>query len=665
MTNYSPRFASVSADQISGLTTPLSQGQGGTGASSFGAATFLATGSATARSLADRFREAVNVKDEGATGDGATDDTAAIASAHTKAAAAGIPLYFPPGTYLVTGLTNITQPIFGLSRFTTTIKAKGTNTTHLLKLADSVSGWSMQEITLDGASVGGHAFASTLAINLEVRQCRVLNAGLSGLYITNGTNIVIEDNYVTNAGSAPGAAAALSGAGVNLNAKNGTVRRNTITNCGGANITLSSYVPAGSVDGWVDVEDNYCSGAGTVVTQDNITGYDSTNVRIRVRNNRCDNSANHNIHVGGADCEISGNFCTNATFNNIFCSSRLAGTSTIVPFNGAKILGNTCDTAGSGYYNIYSDQVSQASITKNICRNSGGTGISAVNGTGVEINDNTVVNAATHGISIAGLITSTVSDNRIDLTGNTSGHCLVNNIYNSTSSSNTLISDNVVKGGVQAWFGNDSLASVTVRDNISAGTLGNTNPFQYQGSDTACGNLGGGSATAFIWGRRVIGAGNWGSAIGLGVDTKLRTGFHGRAAGFFSVAGDAQCGFATLLGQTGAGTTCNLTADGSAAGSRNLVNIGTGVTMAYTGIVVAHDASLNSKAWEIQVLVKNVGGTITIVSSAITAFGTADSAASTWSLAVAVDNTNLAAKWTLTAAAGVKASANLTCAEII
>lgn len=65
---------------------------------------FLASGSgATTRTIQDKLRDAISVKDFGAVGDGVTDDTAAI----TAAAAAlqnGETLYFPEGTYLVSYL---------------------------------------------------------------------------------------------------------------------------------------------------------------------------------------------------------------------------------------------------------------------------------------------------------------------------------------------------------------------------------------------------------------------------------------------------------------------------------------------------------------------------------------------------------------------------------
>jgi hypothetical protein len=60
-----------------------------------------ATGSTTARTLENRFADVVNVKDFGATGNGVADDTAAIQAAVNN----GGEVFFPKGTYLVSGIT--------------------------------------------------------------------------------------------------------------------------------------------------------------------------------------------------------------------------------------------------------------------------------------------------------------------------------------------------------------------------------------------------------------------------------------------------------------------------------------------------------------------------------------------------------------------------------
>lgn len=64
-----------------------------------------ATGSTTARTLANRFADVVNVKDFGAVGDGVADDTAAIQAALNQAENGS--LFFPIGTYRITSYLRI------------------------------------------------------------------------------------------------------------------------------------------------------------------------------------------------------------------------------------------------------------------------------------------------------------------------------------------------------------------------------------------------------------------------------------------------------------------------------------------------------------------------------------------------------------------------------
>jgi len=69
--------------------------------------TAIATGSTTARSLANRFADVVNVKDFGAVGDGVAPDASAIQDA-IDSMSSGSVLYFPDGEYLVNTICTIT-----------------------------------------------------------------------------------------------------------------------------------------------------------------------------------------------------------------------------------------------------------------------------------------------------------------------------------------------------------------------------------------------------------------------------------------------------------------------------------------------------------------------------------------------------------------------------
>lgn len=79
----------------------------------WGDALVTSTGSTAARDLAHRFGEQTNVKDFGALGDGATDDTVAIRAALSSAISTGKDLFFPPGTYVMNGNGDYDEVTFG------------------------------------------------------------------------------------------------------------------------------------------------------------------------------------------------------------------------------------------------------------------------------------------------------------------------------------------------------------------------------------------------------------------------------------------------------------------------------------------------------------------------------------------------------------------------
>jgi len=89
------------------IMSPGADGSGayGTWTIDVSPSTVIATGATTARTLANYFADVLNVKDFGATGDGSTDDTAAIQAALTAAGANGT-INIPAGTYLLSATLN-------------------------------------------------------------------------------------------------------------------------------------------------------------------------------------------------------------------------------------------------------------------------------------------------------------------------------------------------------------------------------------------------------------------------------------------------------------------------------------------------------------------------------------------------------------------------------
>jgi hypothetical protein len=95
--------------------------------------TAIATGSTTARSLANRFADVVNVKDFGAVGDGVTDDTAAIQTAIN--AATGKQLILPSGTYKISGTLILLNSIYIVGYGQCTLQQSQANTT-IIRIGD-------------------------------------------------------------------------------------------------------------------------------------------------------------------------------------------------------------------------------------------------------------------------------------------------------------------------------------------------------------------------------------------------------------------------------------------------------------------------------------------------------------------------------------------------
>ena len=104
----------VDASPTNGSTNPVQSGgvytalAGKVDISNANSAEVTATGSTTARTLASRFADVINVKDFGAKGDGTTDDTSAIAAA--MSAASGKTVHFPDGVYSCSAV-NASSPI--------------------------------------------------------------------------------------------------------------------------------------------------------------------------------------------------------------------------------------------------------------------------------------------------------------------------------------------------------------------------------------------------------------------------------------------------------------------------------------------------------------------------------------------------------------------------
>jgi Pectate lyase superfamily protein len=155
--------------------------------------TVLAAGSTTVRSLAERFGNIADVKDYGALGNGAANDTAAF----TAAFATGKHVYAPPGTYILTaGFTfNSNGQVFSGAGQEETILVPSGNFNLFTAPAprDSVRA---ERFTVNAAGMtGGYLFNATGADRVEFRHIRVEDP-FNVAYVYGCNAYTAEDIYV-------------------------------------------------------------------------------------------------------------------------------------------------------------------------------------------------------------------------------------------------------------------------------------------------------------------------------------------------------------------------------------------------------------------------------------------------------------------------------------
>lgn len=144
-----------------------------------------------ARYAANAVGVPLNVKDFGATGDGATDDSTALTAAF--AAAANAELYFPPGTYLADKLTLPAGVTLTGAGAGTTLRKKAGTTGRLLTALD-VDGIAVRDLVLDGNRANvSDVNSQTLHIEncdrVRVENVLARNTQNAGMEIRNSTDV--------------------------------------------------------------------------------------------------------------------------------------------------------------------------------------------------------------------------------------------------------------------------------------------------------------------------------------------------------------------------------------------------------------------------------------------------------------------------------------------
>tara|TARA_R110002074_G_scaffold68102_1_gene159832 strand:+ start:716 stop:2785 length:2070 start_codon:yes stop_codon:yes gene_type:complete len=352
------------------------------GATSSDLVTYTPSGTgAVATTVQDKLGEFISVKDFGATGDGVTDDTAAIQAAINSTSTFKQRLFIPAGTYISRQLNVKTDTyLFGVG----TIKRKDA-TTGFLVLASGVNNFTIRGIRFDANKIGAPSssfavFARSSCYRFRFEGITVSNSKLNGIAIRdNADGATGTQSYINNC--------TVSGSGLYgievQDSKNVTVSNNSVATSGQDGIVI--YGTSTAATDAITVSNNHVTGSG----ESGIIApyiYPTSNfgvARIQIINNKVKNSGENGIVI-----QSDGGVCSgNVSFSN---GTTISHQGILVNGNYLTIDGNTSSSnAGVG---IDVGDGEQISITSNIVHDNGIIGIEINSAQGCVVDSNIVRN---------------------------------------------------------------------------------------------------------------------------------------------------------------------------------------------------------------------------------------------------------------------------------
>jgi parallel beta-helix repeat protein len=411
---------------------------------------------AVLRTAQAKMRDVVSVKDFGATGDGVTDDAAAIQAA-VNAATANQTIYFPPGTYAVgasgIAVTNKTGVTLLGDGAIILITAISTLTTNLGVATIRLSGCTrsgIRGLEINGNSIASSAIGFSACTECFVDKATVYASGVNGQITSSNGGVRNEftDNIVHSA-RLPSSRGLWLG---NLNASDmetdvfvfgNTVRNNpasgiVVTSNGGRVIGNHCRTNEGSgivlpgANGFaaknLTVANNYCIDNLFVGIQSDIVGYSTPadlTTDIAVSGNVCNFNRSGGIYAGDTErWVLTGNTCTNNAVSGIQADNR--------SFN-ITITGNACSDTRVGGARTQSAGIRITAGNEN--------------NYGVVICGNTCVNNIQYGMFLANVGAFTLSN--VTITGNNCYSNSIAGIFVAETTANTM-PNFVVTGNVCA-----------------------------------------------------------------------------------------------------------------------------------------------------------------------------------------------------------------------
>ena len=315
--------------------------------------TFLAAGSgASQRTVLDKLRDVVSVKDFGAVGDGVTNDALAIQAA-IDSISGNAEVVFPPGIYAIgaSGINITSKTRVTLTGYGAQLKIIAVSSLPAMPYGggsvsvrfQSCTNCTIQGFEIDGNSIACNPIGMNQCTDCIVQEMKVHDSGIMGILTAGGTRTSFLNNHIYD------------------NASVGLFAGNT---------TATS----------TDMEDDVLI-AGNAVLNNGATGIAVSSRGGRVASNRSEGNQGSGIIFPAfltnvaKDIACVGNHCTGNSFHGI--QSDAVGYVVGNPLPSyISVVGNVCDSNTSG---IYAANVNAWSINGNVCRDNTNHGIT-VNG---------------------------------------------------------------------------------------------------------------------------------------------------------------------------------------------------------------------------------------------------------------------------------------------
>ena len=408
----------------------------------------------------------------GATGDGTTDDRAAVQSALTAAnasAAGGGTVFFPAGTYALASAISLTSNIKLLLDHKAKLFLKNSSDSHVISIASGASRVAVVGGEIDGNkgnNAGGHGITvgASGATFVTVQDCYIHDCDQDGVRFT-GT--LCEHVVVSGCSfDANGTAGLTSDSTIqHFSWVNNTARDN-----GTHGIGLIGIGKHGTISG------NVSEGSGIA---DNFTGYNASNDHLTVTGNVSRGGANHGIHFGGSNLVIADNVVDVPAQSGIVV--RIDGSTAVV---NVVVSGNVIDSPVAGV-GIWCDKMTEFSITGNTVVGSASHGIwLAENNTDGTVSGNTCKGNAANGIRLE-------DTDRVAVTGNNARSNAGGIVLSDCD--DCVVSGNVITGNTSNGVGlAGSLRTVVtsnkVRSNAVAMEETGTSDYSYIADNDVRGN---------------------------------------------------------------------------------------------------------------------------------------------------------------------------------